>query len=457
VFHDGRWAGIFQFAESGVQSFCQQVKPVNLIDLSTVTSIWRPGALGADVDKQFMEARTNPHRIKFLNDIHQEITGDTYGFLIFQEQIAEMAHKLGKDVSLDEGNMLRKVLTKKGTGKAAKVKKAIYTKFIDGCVEKNLTKKQGEDIWKLFEMFSGYGFNKSHAVSYSMITYQCAWLLTYFPECWLAAFLNEETDGKMEQAISTVKNLGYDIRRPSINLSSDGWEVSKDGSTFYQPLTDIDGVGQAAFDEVKDVRPFKSIEDIIFNPEVRRTKMNKTVLDRLIRSGALNELIDDRFSGDKHFWASVLTRPKNQDKFDVLIADEELRKDASFSVTERVAYIADLTSTFPLDMVVTDEIRKDLEEMGVPPLGDWEQSVQYHWVIPRELKKKKTRNGKEYWDVFVTDSTFQRTGIRCWNIAGSEKPAMNRPYLVTNLIYDEQWGFSIPWKFRFNKSFALVG
>ena len=170
IFHKGRWAGIFQFTETGAQSFCQQVKPTNLIDLAAITSIYRPGPLGAGVHTEYVEARENPQRITYLNDEHRNITEETYGYLIFQEQIAALAHKLGKDVSLDEGNMLRKVLTKKGTGKENKVKDALKQKFITGCTEKGMKESEGERMWDTFEYFSGYGFNKSHAVSYCIIS-----------------------------------------------------------------------------------------------------------------------------------------------------------------------------------------------------------------------------------------------------------------------------------------------
>ena len=106
IFHAGKWAGVFQFTETGAQRFCQQVKPTNLIDLAAITSIYRPGPLGAGVHTEYVEARENPQRLKFLNEDHRAVTEETYGYLIFQEQIAALAHKLGKDISLDEGNML---------------------------------------------------------------------------------------------------------------------------------------------------------------------------------------------------------------------------------------------------------------------------------------------------------------------------------------------------------------
>ena len=138
IFQKGNWAGIFQFTEQPAQNFCKRAQPESLIDLAAITSIYRPGPLSANVHEQYVDAKNNPDDIEHIHDIVQEETQETFGFLIFQEQIALLAHKLGKNLSLDEGNMLRKVLTKKGTGKGHEVKNRLYSKFIEGCQEKGM-------------------------------------------------------------------------------------------------------------------------------------------------------------------------------------------------------------------------------------------------------------------------------------------------------------------------------
>jgi len=138
IFHKGKWAGIFQFTEAGAQSFCKNAKPNNIIDLSAITSIYRPGPLGAGVDRKFIHAKKNPDELEYDHPLVKEITEETYGFLIFQEQIAMIAHKLGKDLSLDEGNKLRKLLTKKGTGEVQTQKDKLWVKFNAGCQEKGM-------------------------------------------------------------------------------------------------------------------------------------------------------------------------------------------------------------------------------------------------------------------------------------------------------------------------------
>ena len=161
VFHKGKWAGIFQFdASKGMQHFTKQAKPRSLIDLTFITSAWRPGTLSSGVPDKYLTAKKDSTNIHYENDIIKSILNPTYGLLIFQEQLAQLAHKLGKDISLDEANLLRKVLTKKGTGKEAEVKKNLYDKFMFGCLEKGMNKDSAEELWEKMIFFSQYSFNK---------------------------------------------------------------------------------------------------------------------------------------------------------------------------------------------------------------------------------------------------------------------------------------------------------
>ena len=117
MFHEGKWAGIFQMTNGGAQRFCQEAEPTSLLDFAAVTAIFRPGPLSAGSHKLYVANKNNPSQVRYEHPIIEEVLGETHGLLVFQEQLAMLAHKLGKDISLDEGNLLRKVLTKKGTGK----------------------------------------------------------------------------------------------------------------------------------------------------------------------------------------------------------------------------------------------------------------------------------------------------------------------------------------------------
>jgi len=451
IFHKGKWAGVFQFTEQGAQGFCTKVKPRNIIDVSAVTSIFRPGPLSAGVDADYVEAKEHPHQIAYLSDEACEITQETFGFLIFQEQIALLGHKLG-GLTLDEGNMLRKVLTKKGTGKNS-VKGRLHKKFITGCVDKGIARDQAQDLWDKFEFFSGYGFNKSHAVSYSIISFQCAWLLNYYPAEWMAAFLDKEPETRKEKAINIAKKYGFKIAPLHINKSGTVWEISDDGKTMIQPLTSIKGLGMAAIDQILANRPLNSAEELLFNEGITYSKLNKKSLDALCRGGALDDIIDDRFTGRKHFWsACIVDRPKNPKRFSENL--ELYRPEGDFSESEIIQFKTELTGVFPINLVIPPATVQRLQEKFIPPISEFDPELCVCWFIPRKIIPRKTKNGKNYWIVEVIDSNNELTKIRCWGIKPEkDRIHLNRPYMA-KLKYDENWGFST---YAVGKTFRLLG
>jgi DNA polymerase III subunit alpha len=443
IFHKGKWAGIFQFTESGAQAFCKRAKPLSLVDLAAITSIYRPAALSAKVDQKYIEAKENPEEVKYYNSIHKEVTQSTYGFLIFQEQISSLAHKLGKDISLDEGNLLRKLLTKKGTGKEGELAK-IYEKFIRGCEEKGLTRNKAQELMDIIGYFSGYGFNLSHAISYSIISFQCAYLLHYYPSEWMAAFLDKEPEDKKERAINIARSLGFKIESVSINMSGRNWEIdNNDERALIQPLSCIKGLGDAAIDQIINNRPFNSIEDILLNDNVAYNKLNKGRFDALIKGQAVNFLLekDNRFKNIKHLWHVVCdgTKPVNSKKLYEKI--EEFKNVEDFSEEEKIEYLVSLTGVFPVSLVMKDKALDILKEYVIPPISEYDADLKAVWFIPREVIVKKTKKGANYYIITVTDINSVSEKIKVWSIDPTkDKVWINRPY-ICEMDYDENWGF----------------
>jgi len=159
IFHNGKWIGVFQFTAPGAQKFCQTAKPTSVEEISNITAIYRPGPLSISADKTYVEAKNTQKHIKYNNKIIKNVLEPTYGLLIYQEQIASLAHQLGDNISIDEGNTLRKLLTKKGTGKEEE-KQKLKDKFIKGCIRNNMTSQEAKEIYQMIEYFSNYGFNK---------------------------------------------------------------------------------------------------------------------------------------------------------------------------------------------------------------------------------------------------------------------------------------------------------
>jgi DNA polymerase III subunit alpha len=439
IFHEGNFVGTFQFTQSTAQNFCKRVKPSSIEELSAITSIQRPGPLSVSADELYLKAKERPDEVEYAHPIVKEILGKNYGLIIYQEDLAWLVHKLGHNVSLEEGNKLRKILIKKDKT-SEKQKLEIYKKFVKGCELKSISTNEANKLWKKMEYFSSYGFCRSHAVAYSIISYQCAWLYYNHPAEWCAGFLRKEPEKRKEQALNLVKAAGFNIKLIDINSSGTDWEISEDQSTLIQPLTSIKGLGNQTIEEILKHRPFQKIEDMLFNKDVAYRKLSKRAISTLCLAGALDSIIDNRFTGRKHFWSTIaVDKPKTIKQF-----EENIKKyapEGDFTEDEKISHLTELTGFFPIGKIVTEELLKKLEEKYIPPISEYDPDLRICWFIPREILKRKTKNNKTYWVVSVIDSSSQLTKVRCWSVKENSVLHINRPYLA-KLDYSDKWGFS---------------
>jgi DNA polymerase III alpha subunit len=206
-------------------------------------------------------------------------------------------------------------------------------------------------------------------------------------------------------------------------------------------------------EQVLNNRPFTDIEDFLFREEVKYAKLNKKALDALCRAGAMDSLIDDRFTGRKHFWcAAVVDRPKTKKKFHDNI--DLYRQEGDFSEEEIIQFKTDLTGVFPMNLVISVETIEKLNEKFIPPISEFDEELQLCWFIPRKVTPKKTKKGKEYWILEVIDSNNETERIRCWGVdPKKDRIHINRPYM-SRLQYDPKWGFSTRSVYR---NFRLLG
>jgi DNA polymerase-3 subunit alpha len=455
IFHKGRFAATFQFTEEGAQNFCTAAKPRSIVDISTITAIYRPGPLSAKVDAKYLLAQENPNSISYPHPSVEGIMKETLGFLVYQEQISAIANTLGKDIDLNEGNKLRKLLTKtvsvRGKRVPSEKEEAIRAKFVAGCLEKGLTRMQAKEIWDNFIGFAAYGFCKSHSVCYSVLSYQCAWLLHYHPDEWFSAYLTFASIKERELAISLAKQFGYRIGSLCINRSGLKWHagVENGEKVLYPPLTSIKGIGEPTVRAIIRHRPFKKIEDFMFHPGITGRELGKKHLDAFTRAGALNVLIDERFTGDKHFWTAVaVDKPKNEKK--LLENIQGYASEGGFSRAETILNIQSLTGNYPIGMVLDDDKRAKFKAYGMPALGNWEANNPDHrsksglalcWFIPIEKIEKLTKRNRPFWILKVVDETGTISEIKCWGVKKHDHIFLHTPYMAA-IEADPKWGFS---------------
>lgn len=246
-----------------------------------------------------------------------------------------------------------------------------------------------------------------------------------------------------QAAISLVKSYGYSIRNLDINKSGVTWEVDSDSEmTLVQPLSSIKGLGDVAIDEIIKNRPFTSIENLLFNDNVKYNKLNKRGLDALCRSGALSTLMDSRFSGAKHFWSAVaVDRPKSLKKFNENI--ELYRPEGEFNDEERIENLTALTGVYPISLVVPQNMLQKLNDKGIYPLAQEGEAGNspFVWFIPRKKSVKTTKNGKPYWILEVIDGTNTTSEVKCWGIRESDVMHINRLYMAQ--VSKDSYGYSI--------------
>ena len=216
------------------------------------------------------------------------------------------------------------------------------------------------------------------------------------------------------------------------------------------------------FDKLKQdvnftTKQIKDIEDFLFNENVVYSKLNKKALQALCKAGAMDDFIDDRFTGDKHFYEAVCeNRPKRMKNF--LENIEEYADKGSFSEEEKITFLSDLTGIFPVSRVVTPSVQARIDAHMLPPISDYDHELMSWWCIPRSITVKKTKTDKKFYVVEVVDSNSVLTKIRCWGVVTepvqkwdykkkqlyTRQPDvihLNRPYALRP-NYNADWGFS---------------
>ena len=294
IFGAGRTKGVFQFESGGMQDLLMKLKPDRLEDLIAANALYRPGPMALIPD--FIE-RKHGARWDVPHPIMREVLEETFGIMIYQEQVMRICNRLG-DIPLREAYGLIKAIGKKKEA----VINAGQKKFVEGSVEKGLTEKQADEIYELIKKFAGYGFNKSHATRYSFVAYQTAWLKLYYPVEFMAALLTYEmgSTDKVVEYIEECKQMGIEVLPPDINESFVDFTVvyneehdhKKDSGVIRFGLAAVKGVGEKAVEQIIKAREtagrFKSLFHFCENVDLRA--VNKQVLEALIKAGAFDNL-----------------------------------------------------------------------------------------------------------------------------------------------------------------------
>lgn len=288
----GENVGVFQLESSGMRALAKNLKPNKISDLSAMIALFRPGPM--DWIPEFIAAKENPEKIKYLHPDLKPILGETYGIAVYQEQCMQIASKIA-GYSLSEADNFRKAIGKKKPEIMAKEK----AKFVDGCVKQKYSRELAENIFSLIEKFAGYGFNKAHSASYALIAYQTAYMKAFYPVEYMTAVLSAEnraTSGpqkeeKMSRLIAEVKRMNIRVLPPDINVSEVDFTIEKQGSevAIRFGLSAIKNLGEAAIENILTARLERKFSSFLdFLSRVNGQKVNKKTLESLIKVGAMD-------------------------------------------------------------------------------------------------------------------------------------------------------------------------
>ncbi|MEZ4598838.1 MAG: DNA polymerase III subunit alpha [Syntrophotaleaceae bacterium] len=282
----GETTGVFQLESSGMKEMLVKLKPSCFEDIIAACALYRPGPLGSGMVDDFILRKHGKKEITYDFPQLEPILKDTYGVIVYQEQVMLIAQVLAR-YSLGGADLLRRAMGKKKPEEMAKQKEI----FLKGAKENQLDSRKAEAVFDLMEKFAAYGFNKSHSAAYALVAYHTAYLKAHYPVEFMAALLTEDMENtdKVIKNIGEVRSMGIQVLPPDINASSRSFTVH--GKAIRFGLGAVKGVGGAAIEsimEVRQVEPFSSLHDFCERVDLR--KVNKKVLEALIKCGAFDSL-----------------------------------------------------------------------------------------------------------------------------------------------------------------------
>ena len=286
IFSDANTIGVFQFESDGMREYIKQFKPSCIDEIVALTSLYRPGPM-ANIP-EFINRKFGKSKIKYLHPSLEEVLKETYGIIVYQEQVMQIASKIG-GFTLSESDLMRAAMGKKKKNLMASFK----VKFVEGATNQKINKKTAIEIFELLEKFAQYGFNKSHAVAYSIIAYQTAWLKYHYPAEFLTANISSDINDtdRLVKLLADAKRLKISIKPPNINLSEADFKILDD-KTIQFGLAAIKNVGYKGIKDIIDYRNENQIFTSIFDFE--KVSINKKILESLILVGACDDLKEHR-------------------------------------------------------------------------------------------------------------------------------------------------------------------
>ncbi|MBT3790224.1 MAG: DNA polymerase III subunit alpha [Alphaproteobacteria bacterium] len=446
----GETVGVFQLESSGMRDVLRGLQPDVFEDIIALVALYRPGPM--DNIPRFIATKKGKELPDYMHETLKPLLEETYGVIIYQEQVMQIAQVLS-GYSLGDADLLRRAMGKKIKAEMD-AQRAI---FVNGAVEKGVAKKQANTIFDLVDKFAGYGFNKSHAACYALVAYQTAWLKANYPVEFLAASMTLDLTNTDKLGVfkEEVERLGIELRNPDINKSEAFFTVEdvsgKNEGAIRYALAAVKNVGRAAMDSVVEERNtsglFKTVFD--FSGRLESRTINKRQIENLARAGAFDSLEKNRHKVHqsaeillRHASAAAEDRASGQESLfggpDAGIDEPELPSVTDWSSMERLRNEFDAIgfylSAHPLDMYERDLKRMGAKTWGevLPTLTDTDKNVRLGGTVMGK-QERMSKRGNRFAFVQFSDSSGTFEGMFFADALTNARPLLENG---TNVVVD---------------------
>ena len=287
----GKTTAVFQLESPGMKDLIKRLQPTKFEEIVALLALFRPGPLDSGMHDEFVNRKNGKVPVTYPHKLLEPVLEETYGVILYQEQVMESARVLA-GYSLGQADILRRAMGKKQVEEMDKQR----TIFVAGCEENNIKENLANKIFNLIETFAGYGFNKSHSAAYALLSFQTAFLKTYYPEFFMAAVLSSaqgNTD-KISSIIKECKEMGIDVLSPNILSSGNNFFVNSNKQIEFG-LTSLKGVAESFIYHLCEVRQNKTFKNLLdFSRKVNVKLGGKKSLESLAKAGAFDSICESR-------------------------------------------------------------------------------------------------------------------------------------------------------------------
>ena len=418
----GDTTAVFQFESPGMKDVHKQIKPDRFEDLIAIVSLYRPGPM--DNIPTYIKRKHGEEEITYLHPSLAPILDETYGIMVYQEQVMKIAQVLG-GYTMGGADKLRKVMGKKMRDEIPKQRKM----FTEGAIKNGIAEDVAGKIFDQMEKFASYGFNKSHAAAYSLVSYHTAYLKAHYPVEFMCAIMSLDITNveKLLFYKEEGKKMGYKVLPPDINKSDADFAV-EDGNIRYA-LAAIKSVGAANMKAIEDERklrgPFKDISDFIHRIDIKQ--INRRQLEQLIKAGAFDSIEKNRgklFANldtiISHIASSTELKNSSQSSLfgvEELQAKVKLAEKPDWPELERLQLEAEAVG-FYLSAHPLDSYSRGIERLGVKKCNEVMQGIRTGDTIRAKLagcvnsfQKRISKNGNKYAFLEISDGSSNFEGL----------------------------------------------